>query len=144
MKYILYILFSILSSACVAQPSQARIILSKTQELQDVVFRTKDSAKLESLLAAGLTYGHSSGKIQTRQEAIQGIVHNKSTYTISFQPGAYDFSTSGDSAIVKKVFIATEKKADGTEAALNLKITFVWIKESGEWKLIRRQAVKNQ
>jgi ketosteroid isomerase-like protein len=43
---------------------------------------------------------------------------------------------------VKHLFIAKEKKVDGTEAMLRLQITLVWVKENGDWKLIRRQAEK--
>ena len=54
-------------------------VLANSKRLHQIVFGTKDSVALEGLLAKSLTYGHSSGKVQNRAEAIDGIVHNKST-----------------------------------------------------------------
>ncbi|HET6994623.1 MAG TPA: DUF4440 domain-containing protein, partial [Chitinophagaceae bacterium] len=85
----------------------------------------------------------SSGKAETRQEAIHGISNNKSTYIKSTEPFGYDVQPKDDSLVVVHVFKATEKKADGMESQLDLTITLVWAKEKSKWKLFRRQAVKN-
>ncbi|MGC4102265.1 nuclear transport factor 2 family protein [Ferruginibacter sp.] len=143
MKKYIYIVCLLTSLNAAAQGKQDRAVMSKSQQLMDIVFGSKDSASLDALFAKTLIYGHSSGKIQNREEAIQGIIHNKSVYT---EKGITPLSVrkSGDSVIVTKVFNATEKKGDGTEAPLNISIDMVWIKESGEWKLARRQAYKIQ
>ncbi len=143
MKKIVFTLLMSCSAIVFAQSKQTRIILSNSASLQTAVFETKDSAMLESLFAKGLSYEHSNGKVQSREEAIQGIIHNQSVYIISVIPAPYDVLMQGDSAKVKKVFKAVEKKSDGTEVNLDLTITLVWIKENGKWKLIRRKAVKN-
>ncbi|MES2429593.1 MAG: nuclear transport factor 2 family protein [Bacteroidota bacterium] len=117
--------------------------MSNAGLLEQTVFDTKDSATLEKLFAKTLTYEHSSGKVETREQALQGIIHNKSIYVPSIEPHPYGVIEKGDSIIVKKMFAATEKKADGTESILNLTIETVWIKENGDWKLIRRKATKN-
>ncbi len=145
MKYLFYIAFLVLSFSADAQNKKTVKILANTALLERTVFETKDSATLEKLFAKTLTYGHSSGKIETREEAIKGIVNNKSVYTKNYSvPSGYNVFNNGDSIMVKHKFIATEKKADGTEGKLDLTIELAWIKEKGDWKLARRQATKNQ
>lgn len=133
-------------TACVSMNAQNKNTiqaLANTRLLESTVFDTKDSATLETLFATPLIYVHSSGKAETRAEAIHGISNNKSTYVKSNEPMGYDVQPKDDSLVVTHVFKATEKKADGTESALDLTITLVWAKEKGKWKLFRRQAVKN-
>jgi hypothetical protein len=125
-----------------AQKKQMAKVLGKTSLLERTVFETKDSATLDRLFASRVKYGHSSGKIETRAEAIHNISRNRSVYTEDTSLRPYSIWMEGDSARVKRVYKATEKKADGTENALNLSIETVWIKEKKDWKLARRQATK--
>ena len=144
MRYLLSISLLALSMCVTAQSKKVREVLSKTELLEQTVFGTKDSATLEKLFAKTLTYEHSNGKVQTREEALAGITHNRSVYTKEgIVPTATNVIASGDSLITRKVFRATEKKADGTESNLDLTIELAWIKEKGSWKLARRKATKN-
>jgi hypothetical protein len=127
-----------------AQSKKIREVLNKTQLLEQVVFITKDSTTLENLFGKDLLYEHSSGKVETRDEAIKGIIQNKSVYRqIVGMPSPTSVVEKGDSVITKKNFRADEKNADATESLLDLTIEMVWVKEKGDWKLVRRKAVKN-
>lgn len=144
MKYILTIALLVSGLCLTAQSKKIRVVLSNSMILEQTVFGTKDSATLEKLFAKNLTYEHSSGKVQTREEALKGIIHNKSVYTKDgIVPTATGVREKGDSIVTTKVFKAIEKKIDGTESPLNLTIEMVWIKENGDWKLARRKATKN-
>ena len=143
MKYTFVILFLLCAAIAFGQPSKKeRVVLANSKLLMETVFGTKDSLTLEKLFASTLTYVHSGGNAQTRAEALHGIVNNKSTYIVTSEPQPYNVSASGDSLIVTHPYIATEKKANGTETALNLVIEMVWIKENKDWKLARRKATK--
>ena len=142
MKYLLTISAIIFSVAVNAQTKQEVQALAKTKLLEQTVFGTKDSLTLEKLFAKNATYTHSSGKMETREEAIRNISHNKSVYTKSDTLISYNTEKFKDSTVVKHLFIAKEKKVDGTESMMRLQITLVWAKENGDWKLIRRQAEK--
>lgn len=145
MKYTLVIVSLLCAATVVGQPSKKeREVLANSKLLMQTVFGTKDSLTLEKLFASTLSYVHSGGKVETRPEAIHGIVNNKSTYVESIEPSPYKVSGSGDSLIVTRPFKATEKKANGTESALDLVIEMVWIKENKDWKLARRKATKVQ
>lgn len=95
---------------------------------------------MEKLFAKELTYIHSHGKTQNRQEALHGIVSNKSAYAIGEWLEAYSVRYEGDSAVSSHILRGVEKKADGTEVQLNLLIELTWIKEGKNWKLTRRKA----
>lgn len=144
MKSCLAIICFFACTAVQAQSKQMTQALANTKLLEQTVFGTKDSATLEKLFGSTLTYIHSSGKVESREEAIHGIIHNKSVYVKADTLINYDVKTYADSTVVKHLFKATEKKADGSESKLNLYIALVWMKEKGKWKLFRREATKAQ
>jgi len=143
MKKLLTILFLVAAFAANAQSKKIIMALANSRELEMVVFGSKDSVKLEKLFSADLVYMHSSGKTETKAEAIHGIVNNKSVYTEkNISPSAYSVKEYDDSMVVVHTFKAVEKKETGVESDLNLSITLVWVKEKGNWKLFRRRAQK--
>ncbi len=143
MKCCLAILLSMIAVFANAQSNDKVQVLARTKLLEQTVFGTKDSLTLEELFAKTMTYGHSSGKIENRDDAIKNIVKNKSVYTKSNDLAGYDVKSNGDSIVTTQIFKATEKKADGTESQLNISIELVWAKEQKKWKVFRRQAIKN-
>ena len=140
--FALILLTSVFFSAA-AQSKKVRQVLSNTEIIIHTIFGTKDSITLEKYFAKDLVYEHSSGKVENRQQAISGIIHNQSKYEEDILPTPVSVVEKGDSVVTKKVFKAAEKKADGTTGQLNITIELTWIKENGDWKLIRRKATKN-
>jgi len=138
------IILIVFSLSVNAQSKQEIKALANAKLLELTVFGTKDSAILEKLFAKNATYIHSSGKVEARDEAIRNIVHNKSVYVIADILLSYDLKTYKDSSVVNHLFIAKEKKADGTESMLRLNLELVWIKEKKDWKLYRRKASRIQ
>jgi ketosteroid isomerase-like protein len=119
-------------------------IIERTQLLSKTVFGTKDSLTLEDLFAKTATYGHSHGNLQTREEAITGISHNKSVYTdTSVKDIKVIFGNSGV-AIARYLFNATETSKEGKVTPLRFTMMLVWIKEKTKWRLFGRQAVSIQ
>lgn len=125
-----------------AQTRQEKALVERTYFLSQTVFGTKDSLAVEDLFAKKATYGHSSGKIETREEAVRGITKNLSVYKDTAISNISIITADDDIAIVRHHFKATEHKADGTVAPLNLALMLVWVKEDGKWRLMGRQAVK--
>ncbi len=141
MKYTLVALLLFMMAACTENNADNDKALAKGKELESIVFGSKDSASLEPLFASSITYGHSSGKIQNREEAIQGIIHNQSTYAVTKEE-PWTVKSYGDSISVKHIYRANETKGDGTVAPLNIMIETVWVKDGESMKMIRRQATK--
>ena|SRR6185503_19118500 len=140
-KYLLLILWVVYGSAVFGQSKDEAEILAASRRLHQTVFGTKDSAALEQLFAKALTYGHSNGRIQNRAEAIDGIIHNKSSYTDT-SVKSYFVMINDDVAVVRYVMREMETNAEGKIVPLRLAIMLVWVEEKGKWKLFGRQAVR--
>jgi ketosteroid isomerase-like protein len=140
MKYNLALLFLFFIAAASAQ-SDEKELTQKTYLLSRTVFGTKDTVALKKLLAKTVSYGHSHGNLQTRDELIKGIGRNQSSYTDTLVSDLKLF-IEDNTAIVRYLFKAIEIRKDGSVTDLNLSIMLVWIKDKKEWKLMGRQAVR--
>jgi ketosteroid isomerase-like protein len=107
------------------------------------VFGTKDTVALKKLLASTVSYGHSHGNVETREEMIKGVARNQTRYSDTLISNLKVFIDE-KTAIVRYLFKAKENKKDGSTSDLNLGIMLVWVKEKKEWKLMGRQAVRVQ
>ncbi len=140
MKKILFCmaLFSVLF---VQAQDQRSLVLSQARMLNEAVFVKKDSLVLAGLFLDQLTYGHSSGKIERRKEALHNIIHNASVYE-NVQLRGEEAWVKNKTAVTRYLLTAIEKKADGSSSPLRLHIVLVWAKEKKDWKLLSRQAVR--
>lgn len=141
MKSIIGLLIVLVSTLATGQNKEEIAALANTRSLQKAVFDSKDSAILVELFSEKLSYGHSNGRVEDRDEAIRGIVGNKSTYAdLVIEP--IKVWVSGEIAITRHTMTANEKSADGKINPIKLHILMVWTKEKKDWKLVTRQAVR--
>jgi Domain of unknown function (DUF4440) len=140
MKKILTVIFLFAFTGAFAQSKDEKELTEKTYLLSNTVFGTKDSMTLENLAAKTLSYGHSHGNLQNREEMIKGVSKNQSKYTDTAISNIKIF-IEGKTAIVRYLFKANENKKDGSVTALDFSMMLVWVKEKGSWKLMGRQAV---
>ena len=120
---------------------QETALFQRVKRLNDAIFMVKDSMALEGLLADKVSYGHSTGKIENRQEMIHGAISNTGSYAnISFE----DFSVffENNTAIVRHALKGTTIDKDGKQTPLHIGLLQVWVKQKKQWKLTARQAVK--
>lgn len=99
-----------------------------------------DLKTLNSIAAPRLTYGHSSGKVENKEQFLQ-----------TFKTGASDFvkikitdqtiDITGRTAIVRHLFDA-DTNDNNKPGHVTLKIMTVWQKQGSKWLLLARQAVK--
>jgi Domain of unknown function (DUF4440) len=141
MKKIISIsLFFFISMVLFAQSSNDAQVWSRVEALTKAIFETKDSAALQGLVSAKVTYGHSGGAIEDKPTMIQKAVASKTTYkNREFEKISIDID--GNTAVIRHNFRATSVE-NGTETPLNLSILQVWKKEKGQWRIWARQAVK--
>lgn len=95
---------------------------------------------LSKLLDNALSYGHSDGHVEGKNELITKL-----------SDGTYDFKTmeltaqtiivSGDVAIVRNT-LDGKTNDGGKPNEAHLYVLMVWHKAAGSWKLLARQAVK--
>jgi len=100
----------------------------------------KDKAQLEQLTAAQLSYGHSSGKVESKAQFVNGVMTSKAVVkSIAFPE--LSITVAGDAAIARHLFEA-EMETDGKTNNVKIGGLQVWQKQDGNWKLLARQGFK--
>jgi ketosteroid isomerase-like protein len=99
-----------------------------------------DKTELEKLVSDGLSYGHSSGYVEGKNEFIEKITSGKSDF-VTIQLSDQVISIHGHIAIVRHTFKAVTND-NGKANEVQLKVLLLWQKQGGKWKLLARQAVK--
>jgi hypothetical protein len=97
-------------------------------------------AALGALVADDLSYGHSSGKVDTKASFIGDLVAGKSDF-VSIAITDQTIKVVDNVAIVRHT-LAADTNDSGKPGKVALKILGVWQKQGGEWKLLARQAVR--
>jgi hypothetical protein len=142
MKKILVLLLVCFSGLVVnAQKGNDAKIDDKVQALNKAIFVQKDSLALENLLGKEIIYGHSGGKVETRQEMIKNVLANASYYS-DVKTEITNIVSEKKFIVVRHIITATENLKDGKTSPLKLGVVQTWVKEGKDWKLVGRQAVK--
>lgn len=102
---------------------------------------TPDRAKLESLVSDSLSYGHSSGKLETKKEFVDVVADEKTVYK-SIVLSNQTVTVAGNNAIVRHAWESESGTGDGKWNVSKIGVLQVWQKEGGNWKLLARQAFK--
>ena len=97
-----------------------------------------DKSALEKLTAAELSYGHSSGRVETKAEFIDALVSGKSGFS-AIELAGQTVNVVDRIAIVRHVFNAARRKEGDKVKLFNLTI---WMQQQDQWKLLARQAAK--
>lgn len=101
---------------------------------------TPDSAALDQLILSNLSYGHSSGKVQTKQEFLHSLISGESDF-VDVNLTDQTVTIQNKTALVRHTLNAktNDKNVPGN---VKLYILLIWSKEKSGWKLLGRQAVK--
>jgi len=97
-----------------------------------------DKSALEKLTATELSYGHSSGRVETKAEFIDALVSGKSGFS-AIELTGQTVNVVDRIAIVRHTFNATRRKEGDKVKLFNLTI---WMQQQDQWKLLARQAAK--
>jgi hypothetical protein len=99
-----------------------------------------DKTKLEALTSPQLSYGHSSGVVQT-QSAFVDVIASKQTAYKSIELSSQSIDIVGSNAIVRHNWLGESGPADGSKWSVSkIGILQVWQKQGADWKLLARQA----
>ena len=100
-----------------------------------------DTVTLDKLTTAELSYGHSSGKLQTKKEFISDLATGASDF-VSIDLTDQTVKVVGNTAIIRHILTAATNDKGKGPGTVKLGILLVWIKNKGQWQLLARQAVK--
>lgn len=101
---------------------------------------SKDKTTLEKITAEKLTYGHSTGTLETKEQYVEAVMTGSFDF-ISINPLDQSIEISGDTAIVRHIFEAKGVN-DGTATDVHIGVLMAWQKQEGTWLLLARQAYK--
>ena len=97
----------------------------------------EDEPTLRALTSEHLTYGHSSGVIETQEQFLAVFASGKTDYQ---NWDIYDLEITFPKSDLG--LIRHKVNADINSNHLELGLLMVWTKEKGQWKLLARQAFR--
>lgn len=123
-------------SFCFAQKTDVEDAVTKLAKLMVA----PDSLLLDKMILNNLSYGHSGGKIQTKQEFIHSLLSGESDF-VEINLTDQTVVVQNKTALVRHTLNAktNDKNVAGS---VKLYILLIWSKEKTGWKLLGRQAVK--
>lgn len=99
-----------------------------------------DRARLEALACETLSYGHSNGWVETRDEFVANLLSGASDF-VSIALSKQTVQIYGDTAIVRHDLDAHTNDG-GKPAQVALHVMLVWLHRDGGWRLAARQAAR--
>lgn len=138
-KTILCLLFAGLAAAGFAQSKGEQQVADAVSAWRKAMIDA-DKTALDGLLAAELSYGHSSGKIEDKAMLLTSISTGQSDF-ITMDLTEQTIKMAGKTAIVRHK-LAGDIKDGGKPASVKLLILQIWQKQGAGWKLLARQAVR--
>lgn len=138
MKYLTILICLFTSVTIAAQPNSVKVATA-AESLRNAMINA-DRITLSHLTADSLSYGHSSGLVENKNEFIEKIVSGKSDFvTISITD--QQIYRSGKTAIIRHILTA-DTNDNGVPGNVKLKVMQVWINKNNRWVLLARQSVK--
>jgi ketosteroid isomerase-like protein len=128
-----------LTSAAVAQSGEEAAVNQAIEAMRKAMVEGNKAA-LEALVADQLSYGHSAGVIESKQQFLDVIASKKTTYK-SITLVEPTVTVVGNNAIARHIFTA-EFETDGKPGTARVGVLQVWAKQDSHWKLLARQAFR--
>lgn len=140
-KLILCLAFFAACATASAQSKDEAKVAAAVEALKKAMVEA-DSVNLYALTLPGLSYGHSSGHVDDQRQFVEKITSGKSDF-VSINLSEQSIRISKKTAIVRHKLDAVTND-NGKPGEVHLWVLLVWQKEGGNWRLLARQAVKNQ
>jgi hypothetical protein len=139
MKSFLTALFIIVSIAGYAQVTPEEKLKETLKQFhRDLV--KKNTVSINQQTDKALSYGHSNGWVETKNEMIKNLETGYLSYQ-SFKEDSIGVIINANVASAR--FIAeVSATLNGTASVFHLRVLEVWVKKGNRWVLFARQAVK--
>ncbi len=114
--------------------------IAEALEAYRTALLTADGARLDALCMAEMTYGHSSGLIQTKPEFLAEATSGETAWrTIGFEDARHRVD---DGVAVSRYVFVGEHESRGQLNALRFGVVMVWRAQDACWRLLVRQGYK--
>jgi ketosteroid isomerase-like protein len=122
-----------------AQNKDEKAVANAIEKLKKAMI-DGNKEELESIVMDKLSYGHSGGHVEGKDEFVQKIVSGQSDF-VTIDLSEQTISISGNTAIVRHKLEAKTNDS-GKPGDVHLLVLLIFQKEHKHWKLLARQAVK--
>ena len=129
----------VLSGFADAQTADEAAVAENVEVLRKALLEP-DRAKLDQVTAAQISYGHSDGRVETKEQFINAVLTRKQTVKSLAFP-ELKVAVVGDAAIARHIYLA-ESELDGKATTTRIGALQVWQKQNGGWKLLARQGFR--
>ena len=141
-KIVLFIaLIMLASTSIMAQSKSEQIVANAVTALHNNVVNP-NREQLDNLVSADLSYGHSAGKVENKDQFIDFLFNGPFKFT-SINVSDQTIQVSGKNAVVRHIFIGKATN-NGVPTDIRIGNLMVWRKEGSLWKLLARQAFRLQ
>lgn len=148
--FTLLILLPVLAAGQASQPPQDAVDAVDAAKIADEVRAADakritamvkgDAAELGALLAEELTYTHTTGQVESREEFLASISAGKLDYE-SIERTEDQTRIYGNTAVVSGR-ADMKVKAQGKDLALAIRFTAVWVKGEKGWRMVAWQSTR--
>jgi hypothetical protein len=140
---ILLVFVSSLTTSCMKKNTIADVTsLEYTIENLRAAMVSPTEEMLTNLVSDPLSYGHSNGVVETKEEFIVSLVSGKYNF-LNIDLSEQTIEIIGNIGVVRHNLFAETHDKDKPESTIKLKILLIWEFREGQWKLLARQAVKD-
>jgi ketosteroid isomerase-like protein len=96
---------------------------------------------LRKLTSPALSYGHSNGRVENREQFIRNMLAGGSRF-LSIELSEQTLQVAGDVAVARHILFARTHDTGKEPGTIRIGILLVWHYARGEWLLLARQAFK--
>ena len=129
----------LLSGSAGAQAGDEAAVTQAVETLREGLLKA-DKMKLAQVTADQLSYGHSSARVETKDEFITAVLNRKQTVKSLAFP-ELKVSVVGNNAIARHIYLS-ESELEGKATTTRIGALQVWQKQDGAWKLLARQGFR--
>jgi hypothetical protein len=127
------------AGSAAADPADEGAVTQNVETLRKGLLE-QDRTKLEQVTASQLNYGHSDGRVETKEQFIHAVMTRKQTVKSLAFPDL-KVTVVGNAAIARHIYLA-ESELDGKATTTRIGALQVWQKQDGGWKLLARQGFR--
>ncbi len=138
LKFFIAIACLLLSIGVMAKPDTLKLHQNIAQ--LNMALLKKDTFQLKQLLHKKLTYGHSNGWVQNKQDMVADFVSGKIEYRTIEATNAVIVWENNIASVRNEAEV--EGTVNGTAFKMKLHIVQVWVWKQKKWLLLSRQSVK--
>jgi hypothetical protein len=99
-----------------------------------------DKVKLAQVASDQISYGHSDGRVETKDQFITAVMNRKQVVKSLAYPDL-KVAVVGNAAIARHIHLS-ESELEGKATTTRIGVLQVWQKQDGGWKLLARQAFR--